>query len=81
MLALMLISEEYNVAWTFLTAQSNSRGALGNTPMSPLTIISHAPTANIFPDQKKKSAVDFLKAAVSYHRGLGITANRIVTDN
>jgi transposase InsO family protein len=37
--------------------------------------------AQIFPDEKKESAVAFLEAAVAYYRSLDITVSRIMTDN
>src|SRR5262249_19421248 len=37
--------------------------------------------AEIFPDQKKESAVAFLLATVAYFRSLGITVERVMTDN
>jgi transposase InsO family protein len=37
--------------------------------------------ADVFPDQKKESAVAFLIAAVAYFRTLGITVERVMTDN
>jgi transposase InsO family protein len=37
--------------------------------------------ADIFPDQKKESAVAFLIATVNYFRSLGITVERVMTDN
>jgi integrase-like protein/ABC transporter substrate binding protein len=37
--------------------------------------------ADIFPDQKKESAVAFLIATVAYFRSLGITVERVMTDN
>src|SRR5215475_3548880 len=37
--------------------------------------------AEIFPDQKKESAVVFLLATVAYFRSLGITVERVMTDN
>lgn len=36
---------------------------------------------DIHPDEKKESAVAFLKAAVAYYRMLGVTINRVMTDN
>jgi transposase InsO family protein len=33
------------------------------------------------PDEKKESAVAFLKAAVAYYQSLGITVTRVMTDN
>src|SRR5262249_34327533 len=37
--------------------------------------------AEIFSDQKKESAVAFLVATVAYFRSLGITVERVMTDN
>ena len=37
--------------------------------------------ADIFPDQKKESAVAFLFATIAYFKSLGITVERIMTDN
>jgi len=37
--------------------------------------------SRIFPDEKKESAVAFLKAAVAYYQSLGITVVRVMTDN
>ncbi len=37
--------------------------------------------SQIFPDEKKESAVAFLKAAVAYYQSLGITVARVMTDN
>src|SRR5262245_40113617 len=37
--------------------------------------------AEIFPDQKNESAVAFLVATVAYFRSLGITVERVMTDN
>ena len=36
---------------------------------------------DIFPDEKKQSAVAFLKAAVTYYKCLGVTITRVMTDN
>jgi len=36
---------------------------------------------DIHRDEKKESAVAFLKAAVAYYRRLGVTINRVMTDN
>ena len=35
----------------------------------------------ILPDERKTSAVAFLKAAVAYYEGFGITVERVMTDN
>jgi len=37
--------------------------------------------ADIFPDQKKESSVAFLFATIAYFKSLGITVERIMTDN
>jgi len=63
------------------TGQSNSRGVGWEYAHVAIDDHSRVATANIFPDQKKKSAIAFLKAAMSYYRSLGITVSRIMTDN
>jgi transposase InsO family protein len=35
----------------------------------------------ILPDERKESAVAFLEAAVAYYAGLGVTVERVMTDN
>jgi len=42
---------------------------------------SRIATAAIFPDEKKNSAVAFLRSAVAYYRSLGVTVDRVMTDN
>jgi transposase InsO family protein len=42
---------------------------------------SRLATAQVFPDEKKESAIAFLEAAVSYYRSLGIIVSRVMTDN
>ena len=37
--------------------------------------------AQVLPDEKKESAVAFLKAAVAYYQSLGVTIARVMTDN
>jgi len=37
--------------------------------------------SQILPDEKKESAVAFLKAAVAYYLSLGVTVTRVMTDN
>jgi transposase-like protein len=37
--------------------------------------------ADIFPDQKKESAVAFLIATIAYFKSLGVTVERVMTDN
>ncbi len=42
---------------------------------------SRVARVDIFLDEKKESAIAFLKATVAYYRSLGITVTRIMTDN
>ena len=37
--------------------------------------------SKIYPDEKKESAVAFLKACIAYYRSLGIRVERVMTDN
>jgi transposase InsO family protein len=37
--------------------------------------------AQVMPDEKKDSAIAFLKAALAYYQSLGITVTRVMTDN
>ena len=37
--------------------------------------------AGVFPDQKQRSAIAHLKAALAYYRRLGVTVKRVMTDN
>jgi transposase InsO family protein len=37
--------------------------------------------SQILPDEKKHSAVAFLRAAVAFYQGLGVTVTRVMTDN
>ena len=65
--------------------QSNARGR-GEGPGWEFVHVaiddhSRVATAAIFPDEKKKSAVDFLRSAVAYYKNLGITVDRVMTDN
>jgi transposase InsO family protein len=65
--------------------QSNARGR-GKGPgweFAHVAIDDHSrvATAAIFPDEKKKSAVAFLRSTVTYYRGLGVNVQRVMTDN
>jgi transposase InsO family protein len=65
--------------------QSNARGR-GEGPgweFAHVAVDDHSriATAAIFPDEKKKSAVAFLKAAVGYYKSIGVTVDRVMTDN
>jgi transposase InsO family protein len=37
--------------------------------------------AQVMPDERKESAVTFLKAALAYYQSLGVTVTRVMTDN
>jgi transposase InsO family protein len=63
------------------TGQSNSRGVGWEYAHIAIDDHSRVATAAIFPDQKKKSAIAFLKATLSYYRNLGVTVTRIMADN
>ena len=65
--------------------QSNARGR-GEGPGWEFTHVavddhSRIATAAIFPNEKKKSAVAFLRATVAYYKSLGVTVERVMTDN
>ena len=53
----------------------------GSSLTSPSTITPASPRADIFPDEKKESAVAFLSATVAYFKSLGVTVDRVMTDN
>jgi transposase InsO family protein len=42
---------------------------------------SRVARADIFPNQKKESAVNFLFATIAYFKSLGVTVERVMTDN
>jgi transposase InsO family protein len=65
--------------------QSNARGR-GAGPgweFAHVAIDDHSrvATAAIFPNEKKKSAVTFLRASVAYYKSLGVSVDRVMTDN
>ena len=61
--------------------QSNTRGV--GWEFAHVAVDDHSRVAriDIFPDEKKKSAVAFLKDTVAYYRHLGVTVDRVMTDN
>jgi transposase InsO family protein len=63
------------------TGQSNSRGVGWEYAHVAIDDHSRVATANIFPDQKKESAVAFLNSAIAYYQSLGVTVTRVMTDN
>ena len=63
------------------TGQSNSRGIGWEFVHVCIDDASRLAFSQILPDEKKQSAVAFLKAAVAYYRSLGVTVARVMTDN
>ena len=61
--------------------QSNNRGVGWEFAHVAVDDHSRVATAAIFPDQRKESAVAFLKASVAYYKSLGVTVDRVMTDN
>jgi len=63
------------------TGQSNSRGIGWEFVHVAIDDASRIAFSQIMPDEKKESAVAFLKAALAYYASLGITVARVMTDN
>ena len=63
------------------SGQSNSRGAGWEFVHVCIDDASRVAFSQVLPDEKKESAVVFLKAAVAYYAGLGIALERVMTDN
>jgi len=63
------------------TGQSNSRGVGWEYVHVSIDDHSRIAFARIMPDQKKRSAIAFLKAAVAYYASLGVKLERVMTDN
>jgi transposase InsO family protein len=61
--------------------QSNSRGAGWEFVHVCIDDASRLAFSQILPDEKKESAVAFLKAAVAYYASLGVIVARVMTDN
>jgi transposase InsO family protein len=61
--------------------KGESRGAGHEFVHVAIDDASRLAFCQIWPDQKKESAVAFLEAAVSYYRSLGIKVTGIMTDN
>jgi transposase InsO family protein len=65
--------------------QSNARGK-GKGPgweFAHVAIDDHSrvATAAIFPNERKKSAVAFLRSSLAFYKSLGVTVDRVMTDN
>jgi transposase len=63
------------------TGQSNSRGVGWEFVHVCIDDASRVAFSKIMPDEKKESAVTFLEAALAYYASLGITVQRVMTDN
>jgi transposase InsO family protein len=63
------------------TGQSNSRGIGWECVHVCIDDASRVAFSKIMKDQKKGCAVTFLKAAVAYYASLGVTVQRVMTDN
>ncbi len=63
------------------TGQSNSRGIGWEFVHIAIDDASRIAFSQIMPDEKKESAVAFLKAALAYYQILGFTVARVMTDN
>jgi transposase InsO family protein len=63
------------------TGQSNSRGIGWEFVHVAIDDASRIAFCQIRPDEKKQSAVAFLKAALAYYKSLGVTVARVMTDN
>jgi len=61
--------------------QSNSRGVGWEFVHVCIDDASRVAFSQILPDEKKTSAVAFLKAAVAYYASLGVRVARVMTDN
>jgi len=61
--------------------QSNSRGIGWEFVHVCIDDASRIAFSQILPDERKESAVAFLKAAVAYYQSLGVTVARVMTDN
>ena len=63
------------------TGQSNSRGVGWEFVHVCIDDTSRIAFSQIKPDERKRSAVAFLKAAVAYYASLGVIVERVMTDN
>jgi transposase InsO family protein len=63
------------------SGQNRSRGAGWEFAHVAIDDHSRVATAAIFPDERKESAIAFLKTAVLYYASLGVTITRVMTDN
>jgi transposase InsO family protein len=63
------------------TGQSTSRGVGWEFVHVCIDDASRIAFSQVMKDEKKHSAVAFLKAAIAYYKSLGVTVQRVMTDN
>ena len=63
------------------TGQANTRGIGWEFVHVAIDDHSRVAFTQILPDERKTSAVAFLKAAVAYYQNLGVSITRVMTDN
>jgi transposase InsO family protein len=63
------------------TGQSNGRGVGWEFVHVCIDDASRIAFSQILPDEKKESAIAFLKAALAYYQSLGVEVARVMTDN
>jgi transposase InsO family protein len=63
------------------TGQSNGRGIGWEFVHVCIDDASRVAFSQIWPNEKKESAIAFLKAAVAYYASLGVSVSRVMTDN
>ena len=63
------------------TGNASSRGSGWEFVHVCIDDASRVAFSQILPDEKKESAVAFLKAAVAYYASLGVTVSRVMSDN
>ncbi len=61
--------------------QGKSRGAGWEFVHVCIDDASRLACSEILPDEKKESAIAFLKAAIAYYQSLGVSVQRVMTDN
>jgi transposase InsO family protein len=63
------------------TGQSNSRGIGWEFVHVCIDDASRLAFSQVRPDERKESAIAFLEAALAYYKSLGVTVERVMTDN
>ncbi|MBX9684691.1 MAG: IS481 family transposase [Hyphomicrobium sp.] len=63
------------------TGQANTRGVGWEFVHVAIDDHSRVAFSQIFPDERKESAIAFLKATAAYYKNLGVSITRVMTDN